>query len=55
MMSISPHPGQGTVAKFEPSSQNAGHMPWPRGMRIRASNRPPACSNSPRVLMRPDV
>jgi hypothetical protein len=36
MMSISPVVGQ----LLPPSIQNAGHMPWPFGILMLASNRP---------------
>src|SRR5262245_35088244 len=37
MMSISPQDGHPTVLIEEPSIQNAGQMPWPWGVWIRAS------------------
>jgi hypothetical protein len=40
MMSISPQAGQPTPETSLPSIQNAGHMPWPRGIWMRASTRP---------------
>jgi len=39
--SISPLAGHGVPVKmFAPSIQNAGHIPWPRGILTRASKRP---------------
>ena len=40
MTSISPHRGQSTVGKSLPIVQNAGHMPLPVGILMRASKRP---------------
>src|SRR5262247_4137235 len=37
MMSISPQEGHPTVLIVSPSVQNAGQMPWPWGVWIRAS------------------
>jgi len=54
MMSISPLSGQPTALISEPSIQNAGQIPCPRGMRIRASMRPYLCENNPWVLRRVD-
>src|SRR3954452_7699650 len=55
MMSISPHCGQPTLPMSEPSIQNAGHMPCPRGSFIRASMCPEDAVNLPEELSRADV
>ncbi len=52
MMSISPESGQLTGV---PSIQNAGHMPCPRGIFIRASTCPYCAVNLPEVLSRAEV
>ena len=51
MMSISPVFGQ----LPPPSIQNAGQMPWPLGILMRASKRPYAWVNLSAVRMRPEV
>ena len=45
MMSISPELGHGLVPMSLPSIQKAGQMPWPRGILMRASNRPYVWAN----------
>ena len=40
MTSISPEPGHGVCGNCPPSIQNAGQMPCPRGIWMRASTRP---------------
>lgn len=52
MMSISPESGQLTGV---PSIQNAGHMPCPRGIFIRASTCPYCAVNFPEVFSRAEV
>jgi hypothetical protein len=38
-----------------PSIQNAGHMPWPRGIWMRASKRPYCWAKVPAVSRRAEV
>ena len=52
MTSISPHDGQFTVLMLSPIIQNAGQIPCPSGIWMRASNRPYCWLNFPSVLMR---
>src|SRR6266850_6848980 len=53
--SISPHLGQPTLLISLPSIQNAGHIPCPEGILMRASNRPYACLKLPTVFMRAEL
>jgi hypothetical protein len=55
MMSTSPLAGQLTWPMSLPSIQNAGHMPWPRGIFIRVSTCPYCAVNLPEVLRRAEV
>jgi hypothetical protein len=55
MMSISPLVGQPTEPMSLPSIQKAGQIPWPRGMRIRDSNRPYVWVKVADVSSRADV
>ena len=55
MMSISPLVGQPAEPMLLPSIQNAGQMPWPRGILMRASNRPYVCVKVAAVSSRADV
>ena len=52
MMSISPHDGQLTLPMLAPSIQNAGQMPCPSGIWMRASKRPYFCENFPLLSRR---
>ncbi len=53
--SISPELGQPTEPMSVPSIQNAGHMPCPRGIFIRASTCPYCALNLPEVFIRAEV
>ncbi|CAM5226550.1 hypothetical protein SGLAM104S_06281 [Streptomyces glaucescens] len=55
MTSISPELGQPTWPRSVPSIQNAGHMPCPRGIFIRASTCPYWALNFPAVFSRAEV
>jgi hypothetical protein len=55
MMSISPDVGQLVWGKPAPSIQNAGQMPWPRGILMFASMRPYCSSTLPFVVSRAEV
>ncbi len=55
MTSISPHAGQPTWPMSAPSIQNAGQMPCPRGILMRASTRPYCAVKVPSVFSRAEV
>jgi hypothetical protein len=55
MASISPLAGQPALPMSLPSIQKAGHIPWPRGILMRASKRPYAWVKVWAVLSRAEV
>ena len=55
MMSISPEAAQPPYVSSLKNIQKAGHIPWPTGSLIRATNRPYVQSPFERVFMRVEV